>query len=109
MQKRNTFNITEHPSMRLDIDAINEKYQFGGDKHKLNISEEETQKNYEEKIKLLAEHCVKFMNGEVNEIKCLDFSSDVFFREKEIEGDARAVDKDNAKAKFPGLYHTENE
>lgn len=96
----------------LDIEAINEKYQFGGDKHKLNISEEETQKNFEEKIKMLAEHCVKFMNGEVNEVKCLDFSSDIFFREKEIEKDVNTIDKENAHAKnnkFPGLYHTENE
>jgi hypothetical protein len=93
----------------LDIDTINEKYQFGGDKHKLNISEEVTQKNYEEKIKILAEHCVKFMNGEVNEIKCLDFSSDVFLREKEIEKETDANDKETAKNKFPGLYHSANE
>lgn len=111
LQKRNTVNLTETSGIRLglDIDAINEKYQFGGDKHKLNITDEETQKNYEEKIKLLAEHCVKFMNGEVNEVKCLDFSSDVFFREKDIEKDANANDKETNKNKFPGLYHTENE
>jgi hypothetical protein len=108
--KRNTVNIIENSSMislGLDIEAINEKYQFGGDKHKLNISEEETQKKIEEKIKLLAEHCVKFMNGEINQIKCLDFSSDIFFREKELEREFDDGDKNMNK--FPHLYNTENE
>jgi len=92
----------------LDIEAINEKYQFGGDKHKLNQTEEENKKNFEEKLKMLADHCVKFMNGEVNEIKCLDFSSDIFFIEKEIEKESYPCEKEKHKNNFSEFYHTEN-
>lgn len=55
------------------------------------MTEEESQRNFEEKIKILADHCVKFMNGEVTEIKCLDFSSDIFFREKDFEANIETV------------------
>lgn len=92
----------------MDIEAINEKYQFGGDKHKLNLSEEENKKNFEEKLKILADHCVKFMNCEVNEVKCLDFSSDIFFIEKEIEKETNSTEKEKQKKNFSEIYNTEN-
>lgn len=105
---RNTVKLTKSSNLNLglDIEKINEKYQFGGDKHMLNISEEESQIKFNEKIKLLADHCVKFMNGEVNEIKCLDFSSDIFFREKDIEINLNPVEKMKTSENFKSNFNS---
>lgn len=105
---RSTVKLTKSSNLNLglDIEKINEKYQFGGDKHMLNISEEESQIKFNEKIKLLADHCVKFMNGEVNEIKCLDFSSDIFFREKDIEINLKPVEKMKTAENFKSNFNS---
>lgn len=98
--KLNTFTkkkFAKLSNLGIDTEAINELYLFGGDKHESNLSEEKRQLNLEDKIKLLAKHCVDYMQGSKNfncnnnsmnfkeELNCEFFRSDILFRDKEVD------------------------
>ena len=81
----NNKKIFKNLNLGIDTEAINEKYLFGGDKQQSNISEDQKQNNFNEKIKLLAEHCVNYMNFKDNDENCEFFLSDVLFRDKDLD------------------------
>ncbi len=70
-------------SLDIDTEAINELYLYGGDKHQSNQTSENKEINFEQKIKLLAQHCVDFIEKADESQNCCFFHSDMLFREKD--------------------------
>ena len=53
--------------INLDTDSINSGYKFGGERGEKNITDEESFKELEKKVKSLAKHCVEIIIGEKQE------------------------------------------
>lgn len=85
-QKSKTFGkkkIGKSFNLGIDTEAINELYLFGGDKHEIKLTDDQKQINFEEKIKLLAKHCVEYMQKNKEKEDCEFFQSDVLFRDND--------------------------
>jgi len=61
-------------NMKIDVDNINKIYKFGGEKTVINMSEEEKNHEQDIQIRMLAKHCVDFMNGDATKTDCLRFN-----------------------------------
>lgn len=70
-------------NLGINTEAINELYLFGGDKHQSNQTLEDKQINFTEKVKLLAQHCVDYMEKADEAENCGFFRSEVLFKEKD--------------------------
>ncbi len=83
-------------NLGIDTESINELYLFGGDKQESNIDEDKKKSNFQDKIRLLAKHCVDYMqenkySNSINiskcseEVNCEFFRSDILFKDKEVD------------------------
>ena len=69
--KLSSISPDKERKINLNMDDINRLYKFGGEKGEKNITEEESFKELETKVKTLAKHCVDFILEEGNK-SCID-------------------------------------